>query len=45
MAGMGEDLNHFMLAVHTRGRTSEYDALLSDDYAMEVLINAMLERS
>lgn len=35
-------LNHFMLPVRTRATDSEYDSLLRGDYAMEVLVNAML---
>ncbi|MCX7176747.1 MAG: chemotaxis protein CheD [Proteobacteria bacterium] len=35
-------LNHFMLPIRTRASDSEYDALLRGDYAMEVLVNAML---
>lgn len=35
-------LNHFMLPVRTRASDSEYDSLLRGDYAMEVLVNAML---
>jgi chemotaxis protein CheD len=37
-------LNHFMLPVRTRNTDNEYDSLLRGDYAMEVLINAMLSR-
>lgn len=37
-------LNHFMLPVRTRSTDSEYDALLRGDYAMEVLVNAMLSK-
>jgi len=37
-------VNHFMLPVRTRSTDSEYDALLRGDYAMEVLVNAMLAR-
>lgn len=35
-------LNHFMLPIRTRASDSEYDSLLRGDYAMEVLVNAML---
>lgn len=37
-------INHFMLPLRTRSSDSEYDALLRGDYAMEVLVNAMLSR-
>ena len=36
--------NHFMLPIRTRSSDSEYDSLLRGDYAMEVLVNAMLNR-
>ena len=36
--------NHFMLPIRTRSTDSEYDSLLRGDYAMEVLVNAMLNR-
>ena len=36
--------NHFMLPIRTRDTDSEYDSLLRGDYAMEVLVNAMLDR-
>lgn len=36
--------NHFMLPIRTRNSDSEYDSLLRGDYAMEVLVNAMLNR-
>ena len=36
--------NHFMLPVRTRVTDNEYDSLLRGDYAMEVLVNAMLSR-
>jgi len=37
-------LNHFMLPIRTRNTDNEYDSLLRGDYAMEVLVNAMLNR-
>ena len=37
-------VNHFMLPRRTRGRDSEFDSLLCGDYAMEVLVNALLDR-
>lgn len=37
-------MNHFMLPVRTRSTDSEFDSLLCGDYAMEVLVNAMLTR-
>ena len=37
-------LNHFMLPIRTRLTDGEYDSLLRGDYAMEVLVNAMLGR-
>ena len=36
--------NHFMLPIRTRSTDGEYDSLLRGDYAMEVLVNAMLDR-
>jgi len=35
-------VNHFMLPIRSRASDSEYDSLLRGDYAMEVLVNAML---
>ncbi|MCX7169778.1 MAG: chemotaxis protein CheD [Proteobacteria bacterium] len=35
-------INHFMLPLRTRSTDNEYDSLLRGDYAMEVLVNAML---
>lgn len=37
-------VNHFMLPIRTRSTDSEYDSLLRGDYAMEVLVNAMLAK-
>ena len=37
-------MNHFMLPIRTRNSDSEFDSLLCGDYAMEVLVNAMLNR-
>jgi len=37
-------VNHFMLPVRTRSSDKEVDSLLRGDYAMEVLVNAMLSK-
>jgi len=37
-------VNHFMLPVRTRASDKEVDSLLRGDYAMEVLVNAMLNK-
>lgn len=37
-------INHFMLPIRTRATDNEYDSLLRGDYAMEVLVNAMLAK-
>lgn len=37
-------MNHFMLPKSTRNTNSDFDELLCGDYAMEVLVNAMLAK-
>jgi chemotaxis protein CheD len=43
MLGMG-GMNHFLLPTMGKGRESDDDVVLAGDFAMEVLVNAMLDK-